>query len=282
MLRLLPSPLRYPGGKSRAIPQILPLVPEHSEFREPMVGGGSVFLTLRQLYPARLYWINDLNEDVYLFWRTVRDRPMDLAKLAFDLKDRYTHPGDLFAFLKENWLGGTDLQRAARYFVLNRIAFSGLVDVGGTFSRDAYERMFTAGAIRRILRISPLLEGVKITNLDYSELLDAPGSDVFIFLDPPYVTAGGYLYGRSGKLHEQFNHERFARACAGCKHRWLITYDDCDLVRDLFGGFYMVPWRLQYAMNNVGGNSAEVGDELFIANYDITELAPRQLELELV
>lgn len=282
MMSLLPSPLRYPGGKSRAIPQILPLIPDHSEYREPMVGGGSVFLTLRQLYPARRYWINDLNEDLYLFWLAVRDHPIELTKLVFELKDRYERPADLFLFLKENWLDGTALQRAARYFVLNRIAFSGLVDVGGTFSRDAYERLFTAGSIRRILRISPLLDGVRITNVDYSELMRTPGEDVFLFLDPPYVTAGGYLYGKSGKLHEQFSHERFARDCVQCEHRWLITYDDCSLVRDLFAGFYMVPWRLQYAMNNVGGNDPEAGNELFIANYDITRLAPQQLELGLV
>lgn len=281
MLKLMSSPLRYPGGKSRAVPLILQLVPDHVEFREPMVGGGSVFLALRQLYPARSYWINDLNEDVYLLWRQIRDHPIELVNTVSDLRARYGDPHDLFAFLKENWHNGTDLQRAARYFTLNRIGFSGLVDVGGTFSTHAFEKMFTASTIRRILRLSPLLDGVKITNLDYSVLLREPGSGVFIFLDPPYVTAGGYLYGKRGGLHREFDHARFAEECARCEHSWLITYDDCDLVRDLFDGFQIVPWKLQYAMNNAGGNRPTAGSELFIANYDISR-APRQLQLELV
>jgi DNA adenine methylase len=281
MLKLLPSPLRYPGGKNRAIPQILPLVPEHGEYREPMVGGGSLFLTLRQLYPGRRYWINDLNTDIYYLWRSIRDHPAEMMKLVMDLKSRYESPHDLFSYLKHNLHDGSPVERATRYFVLNRIGFSGLVDVGGTFSEYAYQKLFSASVIRRIQQLSPLLQGVEITNLDYSELLMQEGENVFIFLDPPYVTAGGYLYGRGGKLHEMFDHHRFAEFCKQCQHRWLITYDDCELVRGLFSGYQQVPWRLQYGMNNVGGNSARPGDELFIANYDIVRLAPKQLTLEI-
>ena len=58
---MIKSPLRFPGGKSRAIAQMLPLVPDFEEYREPMVGGGSLFLTLKQKFPHRRYWINDIN-----------------------------------------------------------------------------------------------------------------------------------------------------------------------------------------------------------------------------
>lgn len=49
------SPLRYPGGKSRAIELISTLVPEFQEFREPFVGGGSVFIYLKQKYPNKKF-----------------------------------------------------------------------------------------------------------------------------------------------------------------------------------------------------------------------------------
>ncbi len=65
---MIKSPLRYPGGKSKALEQILPLIPHFEEFREPFVGGGSVFLALKQLYPDRKYWINDLYFELYKFW----------------------------------------------------------------------------------------------------------------------------------------------------------------------------------------------------------------------
>ncbi len=65
---MIKSPLRYPGGKSKAIDQILPLIPHFEEYREPFVGGGSVFLALKQMYPERKYWINDLYLALYKFW----------------------------------------------------------------------------------------------------------------------------------------------------------------------------------------------------------------------
>lgn len=61
------SPLRFPGGKSRAVERIIALLPPFREFREPMVGGGSVFFRVRQMYPNRSYWINDLNYELYCF-----------------------------------------------------------------------------------------------------------------------------------------------------------------------------------------------------------------------
>ena len=76
MRKLAKSPLRYPGGKSRALKQILPLIPLNiAEFREPFVGGGSVFFAIRSLFHSRIktYWMNDINYDVFCFWRQARD-----------------------------------------------------------------------------------------------------------------------------------------------------------------------------------------------------------------
>ena len=67
MNKILKSPLRYPGGKSKAVKNILPLVPYFEEYREPFVGGGSVFLSLLQKYPEKKYWINDLYLDLFSF-----------------------------------------------------------------------------------------------------------------------------------------------------------------------------------------------------------------------
>ena len=57
---MIKSPLRYSGGKSRVVKIIAPLIPEFDEYREPFVGGGSVFVYLKQKYPNKKYWINDL------------------------------------------------------------------------------------------------------------------------------------------------------------------------------------------------------------------------------
>ncbi|PIX49878.1 MAG: hypothetical protein COZ57_01800, partial [Armatimonadetes bacterium CG_4_8_14_3_um_filter_66_20] len=75
------SPLRYPSGKQKALKQIVPLLPKRvREYREPMVGGGSVFFAARSLGVAERYWINDLFPDLFHFWQGVQD-PATCARL---------------------------------------------------------------------------------------------------------------------------------------------------------------------------------------------------------
>jgi DNA adenine methylase len=179
----------------------------------------------------------------------------------------------------ENYGSGSELERAVRFFVLNRITFSGTVDSGG-YSEQAFHGRFTHSSINALQRVSPILQGVRITNLDYAEVVNAPGEEVFVFLDPPYYSAArSRLYGKRGELHTSFDHVRFAEVVKQCPHRWLITYDDCPEVRRLFDGACIVQWQLQYGMNNYKQPFARPGKELFIANYDIASRYQKQLAL---
>ena len=277
MPKLAKSPLRYPGGKSRALKQILPLISTNiSEFREPFVGGGSVFFAVRSLFQNRIksYWINDLNYDLYCFWKQVRDNGSNLVEV---LTETYTTTTDGRALFEELTHGKDQLnqnrdllcefQRAVRFFVLNRITFSGVVDSGG-YSQSAYEKRFTESSIERVKNISPHLSGVKITNADYTDALFQDGDDVFIFLDPPYWKAtASKLYGVRGTLHTTFDHAQFAENMKKCPHRWLITYDDSSTIRELFDFAEIQEWTLQYGMNNYRKDTAAKGRELFIKNY---------------
>ena len=69
--KFIKTPLRYPGGKSKVSDYIVSLFPDYSEYREPFLGGGSVFLTALQNNPHAIYKINDLYTDLYSFWKTV-------------------------------------------------------------------------------------------------------------------------------------------------------------------------------------------------------------------
>lgn len=277
MAKLAKSPLRYPGGKSRALKQILPLIPVNiSEFREPFVGGGSVFFALRSLFQDRIrtYWINDLNYDLYCFWKQVRDNAPDLVETLAETHGTATDGRTLFEeltktkdALNQNRELLCEFQRAVRFFVLNRITFSGLVDSGG-YSQSAYEKRFTESSIARVKNISPYLSGAKITNTDYSRVLCQEGDDVFIFLDPPYWKAtASKLYGVRGTLHTAFDHVQFAENMRKCPHKWLITYDDSPFIRELFDFAEIQDWTLQYGMNNYRKDTAAAGKELFIKNY---------------
>lgn len=272
--RKVRSPLRYPGGKSRALKFIMPIVPKFKEFREPFVGGGSVFFELKQKFPDATYWINDINEDLYWFYFHSQNNMSALLKDVRKIKKERDNGRELFKELTNPEREFTNFEKAVRFFVLNRITFSGTVDSGG-YSKEAFQKRFTDSSIERLSEIETLLQNTKITNLDYENVIYAPGKEVFIFLDPPYYsTTKSRLYGKNGDLHEQFDHERFAYNMRKCDHKWLITYDNTPEVIKLFDfrNVWIREWELQYGMNNYKQDNARKGRELFISNYDINNV----------
>ncbi|MDX1917802.1 MAG: DNA adenine methylase [Candidatus Caenarcaniphilales bacterium] len=271
---LIKSPLRYPGGKSRAIQELRKFIPEEfSSFYEPMVGGGSMFIYIAQLRPDIPIHINDLNTDLYLFWKACKKSPEELIKAVQQFKDDTKKGRELFVFLSKQIPSEiTELERGVRFFILNRITFSGTAESGG-YSEKAFQTRFTQSSIDRLSRVSEILtDRIKITNQDYEEVLQFSDSESFTFLDPPYLSATkSRLYGKKGDLHISFDHQRFAKAVSLCKGKWLITYDDCDVVRGLFDFAHKHPWTLQYGMNNYKQTSCQPGRELMLFNY-----SPRQ------
>ncbi|MDG2990458.1 DNA adenine methylase [Candidatus Synechococcus calcipolaris G9] len=264
------SPLRYPGGKSKALGKILPQFPAViQEYREPFLGGGSVFLAARQLpgYQIKHYWINDLNLDLHCFWLVAQREINSLVETVTNIWQTRRDGRELFRSLTTENLDLTEFDRAVRFFILNRITFSGTVDSGG-YSQQAFERRFTLSSIHRLHKLADQLSATCITNQDYETLLFEPGEQVFIFLDPPYLSATkSKLYGRKGDLHTSFDHEKFAKNMYQCPHKWLITYDDSPEIRDLFHFATISEWTLQYGMNNYKQDGAAAGRELFIKNY---------------
>src|SRR3989344_7582092 len=268
------SPLRYPGGKSRAIKKIIPLIPEFKEYREPLVGGGSVFVALKQLYPNKKFWINDINSDLYFFYKYFQESPQKFVEEIKKIKKERTEGTILYKKLTRKEYQFTEFQRAVRFFILNRITFSGLIDAGG-YSEEAFKTRFTDSSIERLKKIRGVLGQVKITNEDYEGVVNKDGKEVFIFLDPPYLSKSkSKLYGSRGCFHENFDHQKFAEVMRRCKHKWLITYDDSEQIIQLFSFAYIYRWKLQYCMNNVSGNGCSEGEELFITNYKIPSLEP--------
>ncbi len=266
---MIKSPLRYPGGKSRAIKFIAPLIPEFDEFREPFLGGGSVFVYLKQKYPTKKFWINDIYENLFHFWNQAQQNPDELIEQIQYWRDNSNNGKELHKYLIENIDNFNNLKKAAAFFVFNRITFSGTTESGG-FSKAAFNKRFTQSSIERVKALSQILGNIKITNLDYQKVIEVGGKNVFIFLDPPYYSATkSALYGKKGSLHKNFDHERLAEVLKQTNHKWLITYDDSEFIRDLFSFANIKKWNLTYGMRNVGDNGNQNGNELFISNYSL-------------
>ena len=133
-MKALKTPLRYPGGKSRAITkmaQFLPDMSKYSEYREPFLGGGSVALYMTKMYPHLTIWVNDLYGPLYNFWKELQHNGQALQDQIWSLKNK--HPDrdtakELFKKSREDinneTLSNTD--RASAFYICNKCSFSGL------------------------------------------------------------------------------------------------------------------------------------------------------------
>lgn len=276
---MIKSPLRYPGGKSRSVDLISTIIPEFDEFREPFLGGGSIFIYAKQRFPNKTFWINDLYFELYKFWEMTQKDVDALIDKIYEWRNQFPVGKELHKFLNENLNNFNDLERGAAFFIYNRITFSG-TSLSGGFSEGAFTGRFTESSIQRLNQFAKVINGSTITNLDYEELVKRDGENVFIFLDPPYYSATkSALYGKNGNMHKTFDHVKFADNMKNCKHKWLITYDDSEYIRELFSFANIIPWELMYGMRNVIAGADQKGKELFISNY--LEALPEQQQLTL-
>ena len=268
-MKEIKTPLRYPGGKSRAAEKLVDMMPYFVEYREPFLGGGSVFLKTIQRYPDRKYWINDLYYDLYCFWFAVQNHKDAVISAVNRLKEKYSDGKELYNYLVENIFKFEYVDKAAAFFILNRITFSGTILSGG-YSQGSFDGRFTDSSIKRIDTVSPLLTNVNITNLDYSVIFDTKSDNkhIFYFLDPPYYSSTkSALYGINGELHKGFDHDRFFNFVKDCKDKWMITYDDCEYIREKYKDYYIFPLEFSYGMKNVSPNADMKGKEIIITNY---------------
>ena len=102
--------------------------------------------------------------------------------------------------------------------------------------------------------------------------MTAPGEDVFVFLDPPYLIKD-MLYGKNKEMHTGFVHEDFITACKETPHNWMITYNEHPWLREQFADYHMETFEFRYSLahRKENGNKKE---ELLVMNYQL----PRQLE----
>lgn len=266
---MIVSPLRYPGGKSRSVKKIEELVPKFDEFREPFVGGGSVFFHLKQKFPDKNFWINDKYKELATFWQESQNNLEGVLSKVNNWKQNFADGKNLFYFLKENKSKFNRMEIAAMFFIFNRITFSGTTEAGG-YSEQAFQKRFTDSSIERLQKIGSVLQDTNITNLDYEKVILAKGENVFLFLDPPYSkNKKSALYGENGNLHKGFDHERFADLLKKCPHKWLLTYDNSPYIRELFSFANITDWNLTYGMRNVTAYSNQKEKELFVSNYSL-------------
>jgi DNA adenine methylase len=290
-MKSLKTPLRYPGGKSKAIKTLSPWFPSIiSEYREPFIGGGSIAIEVTKSNPDIPVWINDLYVPLYNFWVQLRDRGEELSERVREEKQRTLDEGDndkvtasakeLFNRYKAEIDTYDNFEKAVAFFIMNKCSFSGLTE-NSTFSKTASNSNFSLVGADKLAQFSKLIKNWKITNIDYSEVMKAHGSsDTFVFLDPPYDIKD-FLYGKNREMHKSFDHNRFADDVYNCVHKFMITYNVNDRLVELYKNYNLKEWKLRYSMAHRGdkGTDENIKTELLVTNYSIVPQTPLELAL---
>ena len=274
----LKTPLRYPGGKSRATTKLAQFFPDfnnYKEFREPFLGGGSVALYVTKMFPNMDIWVNDLYEPLSTFWKCLQDHGDEITQRLEYAKQRHPNPmsaKDLFDESKEYLdldVSERDaIQTAISFYIVNKCSFSGLSS-NSSFSKQASDSNFSMRGIKRLPEYSELIQNWKITNGRYQELLTDDKS-VFTYLDPPY-DIGSNLYGRKGDMHKSFDHDSFATVCDRFIGPQLVSYNSSQLVTERFQGWTVAEFAHTYTMRSVGSYNTDQAErkELVLTNYEV-------------
>lgn len=249
----------YIGGKRQLARRLVDAISKipHETYAEPFVGMGGVFFR-RRLAP-RAEVINDRSGDVVTLFRILqRHYPQFMDMLRYQISSRRE-----FERLKaSDPTTLTDLERAARFLYLQRLAFGGKV-AGRSFG-------VSVGMPARfnITNLAPMLEevherlaGVVIENLDWRDFIgryDRPGT--LFYLDPPYYGSEGD-YGR-----ELFGRDQFvlmAERLGSLKGRFILSINDVPEIREIFAAFRMEEEELTYTVG--GSEKPKAARELIIS-----------------
>lgn len=250
------SLIRYPGGKSKLRKEITSYIENFLdpdlEYREPFFGGGSIGLAILENNPRRI-WINDKDLGISCLWTAVMRYPELLKKLVREFKPSIEKFDEFKEFLLDGSvspMGEEIAEYGFKKLALHQISYSGLgVRSGGPLGGRKPENVAGTTAVKypidcrwspeyickKIDQISQRMAEISIRRemcscLDFEEVLRDEEPAV-IYLDPPYYVKGNDLY-QYGFTYE--DHVRLAGVLRHCPHRWILSYDDCSEVRELY------------------------------------------------
>ena len=249
------SPLRYPGGKRKLASFVLSLIEmnglDQTAYVEPYAGGAAVALHLLLETNVPRIVINDVDPSIYSFWVAAKDHSEELCRRVFDVR-----------IDMEEWRKQKAVQEARNpccidlafsTLFLNRTNRSGVLlagVIGGKEQRGQWRmsaRFNRKALISRIEAISAEAHRLEVRGIDAAVLvkeLVADGESAFLFLDPPYYhKADERLYRNN---YTPSDHEAIATLLGGLSLPWLLIYDDCSEVRDLYGSIEPVSLSISY------------------------------------
>ena len=271
-IKMVNSPFKWVGGKSRLRQQIIPLLPLHTCYVEPFAGAAWVLFGKP---PSEVEVINDIDQELINFFRVVKTCPDQLiASFEWELVSRAEF--DLLA--QTNPASLSPVQRAHRFYYIIMAGW------GGELSYPRFQTSITdgghgnrlAGALKTLKqRLEPVhkrLSTVIIENLDWAKCISRYDSPNTVFyLDPPYP-GNGANYAHN--MREWEDHRSLAACLDKCQGKWLLSSYDIPQVHELFKNHVIIP--IQSASGMIAtkhGSERVINREVVIANYTPTVLS---------
>jgi DNA adenine methylase len=257
------SPLCYLGGKSRLAKTIIENIPDHTCYVEPFCGAAWVFFAKD---PSRAEIINDRDSELITFWRVIQNHLEEFMRYyKFTVTSR-----EIFELEKKRDTSTlTDIQRAARYFYLQKLGFGGKT-TGRTFGTSATgpSRLNLLSMEDHLLEVHWRFKAVTIENLTARDCItryDRP--ETFFYCDPPYYETAGYVH--------PFTHQDYidlADTMRKIKGRFMVSLNEHQTVRDIFADFHIEPVKTKYSTGgarSAAGKASRAKDakEVLIMNY---------------
>ncbi len=249
------------GGKKTLHKKIIAKIERmpHDTYVEPFVGMGGVFL--RRTWRPNCEVMNDLNGEIFNLFRILqRHFPQFMEVMRFQITSRQEFER-LRACAPEAL---TDLERAARFLYLQRLAFGGRL--GGVFAVEPGHRSrFSIGRLEPILDAAHArLDGVVFENLPWQSVLerwDSPKS--LFYLDPPYW-GGENDYGKLMFSRDDF--AKMAQTLRDIKGQFILSINDVPEIREIFSGFHFEEAALKYSVSRGAATDAK---ELIITRQEV-------------
>ena len=280
--KIVNSPIKWAGGKSRFRKRIVSLLPEHTCYVEPFCGAAWVLFAKP---PSQVEVINDINSELTTFFKVLKTHPQEfIESFEFELVSRQQFTE--FANMSNDQIKElSEIERAHRFFYLIMAAWGGELNYPrmqiSITDGGHGNRLF--GAIEHIKeRVMPVYQRLKtviIENLDWTKMFSTYDSPTTVFyVDPPYPQNGvNYLHN----MRSWEDHKRLADVLAHTQGRWILSSYDNEEVRKFYSDFNIIPVQAASGMKaKKGGKERVINKEVFILNYEAVLAYETENEIE--
>lgn len=270
--------LKWVGGKRQLLNEIIPLIPKHSTYYEPFMGGGAVLFSLQ---PSKAV-MNDSNPELINVYNVIKSSPEalieELKKHEESNCEEHFYATRALDRNKTEYDVISDVERAARIIYLNKTCYNGLFRVNssgefnspwGKYKNPNIVNETTILAVHKYFNASNSI----ITCGDYREALKGIRKGAFVYFDPPYmpISSSSSFTGYTSSGFNESEQILLKEQCDALNQKgvkFLLSNSSCEFIRELYKDYTISTVGAKRAINADSNKRGEI-DEVLVRNYEL-------------